>query len=187
MRPLYFYLVILSSALVSCVSTGKFKAMQQQADKNDSLYTWSQRTLKTSQDANNDLSRQKSALQDQMNSMNLELTASKENNTLLRQQLQNLSAISSSQAESIKKSLDNMGAKDAYLQELRSALKHRDSVNLAVVMNLKAFLGGYSDQGVSIKIEKGVVNVDLSDTLLFNSDSTSHTVNDKAKAVLSRL
>ncbi|HEX9513185.1 MAG TPA: OmpA family protein [Puia sp.] len=187
MRPVYFYLVIFSFTVLSCVSTGKFKAMQQQAQKNDSLYTWSQHTLKTCQDANNDLNRQKSSLQDQANDLNLQLTATKENNTQLRKQLQDLSAISSAQAESIKKSLDNMGATDIYLRNLQSALKHRDSVNLAVLMDLKATLGSFGDQDVNIKVEKGVVYIDLSDKLLFNSDSNSYTVADKAKTVLSRM
>lgn len=187
MRSVYFYLFISSSALLSCVSAGKFKAMQQEAQKYDSLYTWSERTLKTCQDANKDLAKQKASLQDQTNEMGLQLTATKENNTLLRKQLQDLSAISTSQAESIKKSLDNMGAKDSYIHGLQSAVAHRDSVNLVVLMNLKAALGSFGDQDVKIKIEKGVVTVDLSDKLLFNSDSNSYTVSDKAKAVLGRL
>jgi chemotaxis protein MotB len=190
MRSVYFYLVLFSSAILlcaSCVSTGKFKAMQQQAQKNDSLYTWSMRTLKTCQDANNDLNKQKLSLQDQANDMNLQLTATKENVTQLRKQLQNLSAITSAQAESIKKSLDNMGANDMYIQNLQSAQSHRDSVKLAVIMNLKAALGSFGDQDVNIKVERGVVYVDLSDKLLFSSDSNSYTVTNNAKAVLGRI
>lgn len=187
MRPFHFYFSVLSSVLlVSCVSTGKFKAMEQQAQRSDSLYRQAMRTLKSCQDANNDLNKQKTVLQDESKSLNLEMTATKENNTQLRKQLLDLSAISSTQAESIKKSFDNISAKDAYLQDLQAALKHRDSVNLAVVMNMKSVLG---TQGVDIKIEKGQVNIDIADKLLFNSDSTgsSYTFNDKAKAVLGRM
>lgn len=190
MRPVYFHPVIFSFAIlscVSCVSTGKFKAMQQQAQRSDSLYTWSMRTLKTCQDTNNDLNKQKSLLQNQANDLNLLLTATKENNTQLRKQLQDLSAMSTAQAESIKRSMDNMGAKDMYIRDLQSAVAHRDSVNLAVLMNLKPALGSFGEQDVNLKVEKGIVYVDLSDKLLFNSDSNSYTVTDKAKAVLGRL
>ena len=187
MRPVYFYLLIFSSSVLSCVSTSQFKAMQQKAQNSDSLYTQSMRALKTCQDANNDLTRQKASLQNQTNDMSLELTASKENNIQLRKQLQDISLISNAQAESIKKSLDNMGAKDSYLQDLQIALSHRDSVNLAVLMNLKATMGGFGDKDVSLKIEKGVVYADISDKLLFNSDSNSYTLTDKASAVLGRL
>ena len=190
MRPPYFHLVIFSLAVlscVSCVSTGKFKAMQQEAQKYDTLYTWSMRTLKTCQDANNELNKQKASLQNQTNEVNTLLTSSKENNTELRKQLRDIAALSSAQAESIRKSFDNMGAKDIYIQDLQSAVRHLDSVNLAVVMNLKAALGSFGDQDVNIKIGKGIVYVDLSDKILFDSDSNSYTLADQAKKVLGRM
>lgn len=188
MRPTHFILIILPFTVLSCVSTGKYKAMQAESDKYDTLYTWSMRTLKTCQDANNVLSKQKATLQNETNDMKLLLTATQDNNSQLRKQLQTLSALSSAQAESISKSLDNMGAKDTYIQNLQAAISHRDSVNLVLVLNLKATIGGFGED-VSIKLEKGFVYVDLSDKILFNSDSNSasYTVTDKAKTVLGRL
>jgi len=117
------------------------------------------------------------------------LTATKDNIAQLRQQLQTLSALSSSQAESIKKSLDNIGARDTYIQNLQTAVTRRDSMNLAVLMDLKAFLGGLGDQNANIKVANGVVNVDLADSLLFTSDSNSNTttISAQGKKALSRL
>jgi chemotaxis protein MotB len=189
MQPVQSYFAIFSFAALSfasCVSTGKYKAMQQQADKYDTLYTWSMRTLKTSQETNSDLNKQKAAMQNQLNDQNMQLAATQENNSQLRKQLQALSALSSTQAESIKKSLDNIGSKDVFIQDIQSAVAHRDSVNLVVVLNLKATMGNYGED-VNIKLEKGVVNVDLSDKILFNSDSSTYTLTDKAKTVLGRL
>ena len=188
MRPTHFILIILPFTISSCVSTGKYKAMQAEANKYDTLYIWSMRTLKTCQDANNDLGKQKVTLQNETNDMKLLLTATQDNNSQLRKQLQTLSALSSAQAESISKSLDNIGAKDTYIQNLQAAIAHRDSVNLVLVLNLKATIGGFGED-VSIKVEKGFVYVDLSDKILFNSDSNSagYTVTDKAKTVLGRL
>jgi len=160
--------------------------MEQHAKQSDSLYTWSQHSLKDCQDANTSLVKQKITLQDQTNDMSLQLTATKENNTQLRKQLQALSAISSAQAESIQKSLDNIGAKDTYIRNLQSAVSHRDSINLAVLMELKSMLGGFGED-VKIKVEKGEVYLDLSDKLLFNSDSNSYNIGEKAKGILSRL
>ncbi|HVW60219.1 MAG TPA: OmpA family protein, partial [Puia sp.] len=122
----------------------------------------------------------------QVSSINLELNASKENNMLLRKQMQALSALSSVQAESIKKSMDNIGAKDEYIQELRAAVSHRDSVNMVALMNMKAYLGNQG-QDVVIRLEKGEVYVDLSDSLLFGDDSAGYVLNNKAKPVLGRL
>jgi chemotaxis protein MotB len=188
--PFIFPIALLSSfsfALLSCVSTGKFKAEQTEAQKSDSLYNWSMHTLKACQEDNASLSKNNIALKNEADDLNLQLTATKDNIAQLRQQLQTLSALSSSQAESIKKSLDNIGARDTYMQNLQSAISRRDSMNLAVLMDLKAFLGGLGDQSVNIKAANGVVNVDLADSLLFSSDSNNYSITPPGKKVLARL
>lgn len=190
MQPFRSYLLIVPSAIlacISCVSTGKFKAMQQQATQNDSLYTQSMRTLQTCQDDNKKLSKQKATLQDQANDMKLQLTSTQESNSVLHKEIQSISAISTAQAESIKKSLDNMGAKDTYFMALHSAISRRDSANLALVLELKASIGGYTDQGLQIKLDNDIVHVDFTDSLLFGSDTIGYTVTDAAKQILSRL
>ncbi len=187
MKPLCICFSIYSSImLLSCVSSKKFSAMQQQAQaRYDSLYAKSQNDLKACKDENADLNVQKQALQGQVDNLGKQLPLIKENNTQLLKQLQNLSVISSSQAESIKKSLENIGTKDIYIQDLQSALAHRDSLNLALVMNLKGVIGDLNDQDINIKIEKGVIYIDVSDKLLFNSGS--YIVRDKAKEVLGKV
>ncbi|MFZ9688059.1 MAG: OmpA/MotB family protein, partial [Chitinophagaceae bacterium] len=109
----------------------------------------------------------------------------KKNNNVALKQLEDLSVISSSQAESIKKSLDNIGAKDSYIQSIQQAAARKDSLNMALVMNLKGALGDLEDQDVNIKVDKGVVYVDISDKVLFKTGSFD--VSDKAKAVLSKV
>jgi chemotaxis protein MotB len=188
MRSVYshhFLFLFVVFPFVGCVSSGKFSAMQQQAQKSDSLYAWSMRTLKACQDSNDTLRKQKTAIASDANMLDMQLTASKENNTLLRKQLQELSALSTSQAESIKRSLDNIGAKDAYIMDLRAAISRRDSTNLVVLMDLKATMG--AQPGVNITLDKGTLYVDLSDSLLFSADSNSFVLNAKAKNVLGRL
>lgn len=187
MRPIYCYFFILSFTAVSCVSTSAYKALQLDKQKSDSLYGWAMQTLKSSQGDNDRLNKQKSALRDSMNEAGLQLNAVKENNTTLRKQLDDLSAISSSQAESIRKSLDNIGAKDLYMQQLRSALSRRDSVNLAVLMELKAAMGSFGDSIVSIKVERGAVRLNVADAVLFGSDSVGYSISEKGKTVLVRL
>ena len=187
MRPIYCYFFILSCAVVSCVSTGTYKALQVEKLKGDSLYTWAMGTLKASQGDNARLSQDKAALKDSIGDLNLQLSAVKQNNTVLHKQLDNLSAISTSQAESIRKSIDNIGAKDQYLQQLRMALSRRDSMNLAVLMEIKAAMGSFNDSLVAIRVAKGVVSLTVADQLLWGDDSANVTVTDKGKTVLVRL
>jgi chemotaxis protein MotB len=187
MKSINFCCIILSFLSISCVSNGTYKALQAEKSKGDSLYTWAMATLKASQGDNDRLTRQKAALKDSVNDMGLQLSAVNENNRVLHKQIEDLSAISSTQAESIRKSMDNIGAKDLYLQRLRTALSRRDSMNLAVLMELKAALGSFSDSIVGIKVAQGVVSVTVADSLLFGADSTSYAVTDRGKTVLVRL
>lgn len=172
--------------LVSCVSSKKFNTMQQQAQaRYDSLYAKSQKDLGACKDENTDLRQQKQSMQAQLDDLSKQLPLLKENNTQLLKQLENLSVISSSQAESIKRSLENIGAKDVYIQDLQAALARRDSLNLALVMNLKGVLGNLNDEDINIKVEKGVIYIDISDKMLFNTGS--YVVREKAREVLGKV
>jgi chemotaxis protein MotB len=56
---------------------------------------------------------------------------------------------------------------------------------MALVMNLKGAIGNMNDQDINIKVEKGVIYIDISDKLLFKSGS--YEVTDKAKEVLGKV
>jgi len=100
-------------------------------------------------------------------------------------QLEDMSVISTSQAQSIRQSLQNLGAKDAYIHDLRSAMAHKDSLNMALVSNLKGAIGDLNDKDINIKVDKGVVYIDISDKLLFKSGS--YNVTENAKKVLGKV
>ena len=190
MKFRHFLLLGLCSVMMfSCVSTKKFKAAQAAAQARfDSLmtaYNKLQGDLKNCNDQTADLGKQKSALQGQIDDLNKQITFLKDNNTQALKQLEDLSVISGAQAESIKKSLDNIGAKDAYIRDLQSAIARKDSLNMALVMNLKGALGNMADSDVNIKVDKGVVFIDISDKLLFKSGKFDVTKN--AKEVLGKV
>jgi chemotaxis protein MotB len=109
----------------------------------------------------------------------------KENNNTMVNQLKDLSVISSSQAESIKKSLDNIGSKDMYIQDLQRAMARKDSLNMALVMNLKGALNDINDTDIEIKVEKSAVFISISDKLLFKSGS--YDVTGRAQEVLGKV
>jgi chemotaxis protein MotB len=173
----------------SCVSKGKFKSMQAAGDARfDSLskaYAAIQSALNTCNDSTASMSRQRADLQAQVADLTRKNTFLKENNTQALQQLQNLSVISSSQAESIKKSMENIGAKDVYIMDLQKEMARKDSLNMALVMNLKGAIGDMNDQDINIKVDKGVVFIDISDKLLFKSGK--YDITDRAKEVLGKV
>jgi len=173
----------------SCVSTKKFKTMQEtwqtRYDSLNRAYANTQATLNTCNDSTASMATQRSALQSQIDNLNKQVAMLKENNTQALRQLQDMSVISASQAASITKSLENIGAKDVYIQDLQKAMAHKDSLNMALVMNLKGAIGNMDDQDINIKVDKGVIYIDISDKLLFKSGS--YDVTEKAKGVLGKV
>ncbi|HEV8286735.1 MAG TPA: OmpA family protein [Chitinophagaceae bacterium] len=191
MKPTIFLLSI-SLILFSCVSSKKYKESQAKYDELNVKLTGVQGDLANCNTDKNNLTRERDDLQSQNASLNnriadlnKQIDFLKENNTTVLRQLQDLSVLSSSQAESIKKSLDNIGAKDVYIKDLQSALARKDSLNMALVMNLKGAVGNLDDQDINIKVDKGVVYIDISDKLLFTSGRYEVTKN--AKQVLGKV
>jgi len=179
------YLGVFSLFLFSCVSSKKFKAAQAKIDSLTAANAKLAGDLKNCNDLTANDANQRTALQNQIDALNKQIDFLKQNHDATLKQLQDLSVISGSQAESIKKSLDNIGSKDAYIQNLQAALAHKDSLNMALVMNLKGAIGNMDDKDINIKVEKGVVYIDISDKLLFKSGNWD--VNEAAKTVLGKV
>ena len=173
----------------SCISTKKFKAAEATAltkyTELNSTYSQLQGTLKNCNDDKTELNRKNTALQVEVDGLNKQIGFLKENNTQALRQLQDMSVISATQADNIKKSLENIGAKDNYIQTLQESMARKDSLNMVLVMNLKGAVGSMNDQDINIKVDKGVVYIDISDKLLFKSGK--YEVTDKAKEVLGKV
>lgn len=184
--------LLISVFLFSCVSSKKYK--QSQADYSNLQVKHSQLEGDLSNCNNDktklakeksDLEAEKAILNGRIADLNKQTDFLKENNTTVLKQLQDLSVISSSQAESIKKSLDNIGAKDAYIVDLQTAMARKDSLNMALVMNLKGAIGNMNDADINIKVDKGVVYIDISDKMLFRTGK--YEVTPQAKDVLGKV
>ncbi|HTI10464.1 MAG TPA: OmpA family protein [Puia sp.] len=176
---------LLPVMLISCVSSKKFKSLQSKYDSLGKSYSALQNDLKNCNGKTKDLTLQKSNCDAQVEALNKQIAFLKENNTQALHQLEDMSVISSSQAQSIRKSLENIGAKDAYIQSLQAAMAHKDSLNMALVNNLKGAVGDLNDQDINIKVDKGVVYVDISDKLLFSSGK--YDVTPRAQEVLGKV
>jgi chemotaxis protein MotB len=186
---LFILPLFLTVTLFSCVSSKKFQALNTKYNDLNNSLIGAQKDLKVCRDEKSELERNKAIALAQLES---QLAALKEQNEFLKKnnnsalkQLEDLSVISSSQAESIKKSLDNIGSKDAYIQTIQAAAARKDSMNMALVMNLKGAIGNLDDKDINIKVDKGVVYVDISDKLLFKTGS--YSINEAAKSVLGKV
>jgi chemotaxis protein MotB len=189
---LYSIAAIASFAMFSCVSPKQLKQSEAKYTELNGAYAELQGKYRALQDdinkSNNDndkLATQKAALDAQIAGLNGQLDYLKQNNNTVLNQLKDLSVVTGSQAESIRKSLENIGAKDIYIKDLQGSVARKDSLNMALVMNLKGAIGNLDDKDINIKVDKGVVYVDISDKLLFKSGS--YEVTDRAKMVLGKV
>lgn len=171
--------------LTSCVSSKKFKKAQDDYAQLQNRYTTIEGSLADCNNQKSVLEREKTDLTKRVTDLNAEIERIKQNYTQAIMQLENLSVISKQQAESIKQSLQNIGAKDAYIQTLQQQMAYKDSLNMVLVMNLKGAIGNINDEDINIKVDKGVVYIDISDKLLFKSGS--YTITDRAKEVLGKV
>ncbi len=174
-----------SMLLFSCVSTKKFEALNKKYDELNTSYTGVQGDLRNCRDEKSELERKRAANEAEIDGLKKQVDYLKENNNVALKQMQDLSVISSQQAESIKKSMENLGMKDAYIQDLQTQMARKDSLNMALVMNLKGAIGNMDDQDINIKVDKGVVFIDISDKLLFKSGS--YDITDRASEVLGKV
>jgi len=186
---LFILPLFLTVTLFSCVSSKKFQALNTKYNDLNNSLIGTQKDLKVCRDEKSEMERNKAIALAQLES---QIAALKEQNEFLKKnnnsalkQLEDLSVISSSQAESIKKSIDNIGSKDAYIQTIQAAAARKDSMNMALVMNLKGAIGNLDDKDINIKVDKGVVYVDISDKLLFKTGS--YSINEAAKSVLGKV
>ena len=182
-------LVVMSLAAImfgtSCVSQKKYKTQVSSFESLNAQYSKKQSDLNACETAKANYLKQIDDLNKQLADLAKEKSYLKENNSVVLNQLEALSVISGSQAASIKQSMENLGMKDAYIQGLQTSLAQKDSLNLALVMNLKGAIGNMDDKDINIKVDKGVVFIDISDKLLFKSGS--YDVTDQANDVLGKV
>ncbi len=168
--------------LASCSAPRELRKSQAENKTLDSLYRDLQNQLLACENAKKSSS---ADYQMRIKTLNDQLSNVKGSNSQMVNQLKDLSVITGKQAESISKSLDNIGLKDGYIMNLQSAIARKDSLNMALVMNLKGAIGNMDDKDINIKVDKGVVYIDISDKLLFKSGSFQ--VNEGAKNVLGKV
>ncbi len=173
-----FSSIVLVSLLASCVSQKKYTEVQKRAELCETKLSASknERTLLEAGLANE---KNKSlSLEQQMEYL-------KSTNTDLLARLSDLSVVSKSGAESIKKSLEALNEQNVYIKDLTKSMQRKDSINLVLVMNLKRSLDDFDDEDINIEVKKGVVYVSISDKMLFRSGS--YQIGNRAEEVIGKI
>jgi chemotaxis protein MotB len=179
MKTLKPYLVVLIVVLLhSCV------AQKKHAELQTSLNTC-QDNLKSANTDNLILEADLENSKNRIFKLENQIEYFKSTNTNLLERLSDLSVVSKSGAESIKKSLEALNEQNKYIKDLTSSMQRKDSLNLVLVMNLKRSLENFDDEDIKIEVKKGVVYVSISDKMLFRSGS--YKISDQAKNVIGKI
>ena len=181
-KSLLVMAILVSLTTTSCVSKKKYLALESQQNELRAALQKKLTDCNTELDAlrkeltarESELSIQKSqaATKDgQIKNLEDQIAYLKQTNTNLLDRLSDLSVVSKSGAESIRKSLEAINDQSKYIKDLTGQMQRKDSLNLALVMNLKRSLADVNDEDVTVEVKKGVVYISLSDKMLFKSGS----------------
>lgn len=164
--------------MTSCVSQKEYAALQ---DKSEACET----ELKASHNERLVLEANLANEENKTKNLNKQMEYFKSTNTNLLERLSDLSIVSKSGAESIKKSLEALNEQNKYIKDLTTTMQRKDSINLALVMNLKRSLDDFDDEDITIEVKKGVVYVSISDKMLFKSGS--YKISAQAEDVIGKI
>lgn len=178
MKKLVITLCVVGLLGSSCVSKKKYAELAERQKQTEDLLNSATVRLNMCEDEKSKLLYKSESLKNQIDLL-------KENNQQLLNNMGNLTTLTKKGAENLEKSLESLREKDLTIKNLRDAVTRRDSVNLALVQSLKGVLGNLDDQDVDIKVEKGVVFINISDKMLFSSGS--YTISKNAKSVLEKV
>ena len=178
MKKLVITLCVVGPLGSSCVSKKKYAELAERQKQTEDLLNSATVRLNMCEDEKSKLLYKSESLKNQVDLL-------KENNQQLLNNMGNLTTLTKKGAENLEKSLESLREKDLTIKNLRDAVTRRDSVNLALVQSLKGVLGNLDDQDVDIKVEKGVVFINISDKMLFSSGS--YTISKNAKSVLEKV
>ncbi len=179
MRKILYLSIITSILLSSCVSQKKYTDLETQFNDAQTQLTEAKAKVLDCQVEKDKFANQVESLKAQ----NKFLQESRENDI---RQIESLTSLSKSASSNIKDVVAQLSEKDRYINGIRGAMSRKDSINLALAVNLKSALSaGIQDEDIIVDVEKTVVYISISDKLLFTSGSSN--ISSKAKALLQKV
>ena len=200
-KVLQFILFLyLGFSLTSCVTKGKFKALEADYAMATEKLEMSEKALGESEGMLSACKEDKIKLEgelqnaqnllgakdDQMADLRDQLDDMRKQRDMRAEQLGDLAVLSKSANDNIQRTLQQLEKKDEYIGLLQAAKTKTDSMNLALAVNLKGALAdGIADQDIEVSVDKTVVYINLSDKMLYRSGS--YRLSTRAKDVLAKI
>jgi len=185
MKTLKIVSIILAALLTSCVSQKKYSDLENRAGLWEDRTKLCENNLKSKQNEVLVMQTNLGNEKNKVNKLEKQIEYFKSTNTNLLDRLSDLSVVSKTGAESIKKSLEALNEQNRYIKNLTTSMQRKDSLNLVLVMNLKRSLDDFDDEDINIEVKKGVVYVSISDRMLFRTGS--YRISDRAAEVIGKI
>ncbi|TYP72807.1 OmpA/MotB family protein [Aquimarina intermedia] len=139
--------------------------------------------LRVSQGQVSDYQRKEVASQAQIASLEKQVEDLRESNTSLLSNMGSFTALSKKKAENLESSLVSLQLKDKKINAINDAFSKNDSIKLAVLTKFKQAVGN----DAAIGVQQGAVYITIPNSLLFGDDDKNYSLQDKSKALLSRI
>lgn len=165
--------VSLSLLLGSCVSKKKYTEIETQLDDTRSELMQTRVDKEECED-------KYAQIQEKVSNYYSKINSLQEENDNKLEMVDNIAAMSTKSKEAMRRTLQNVDS-----EKLSGAKTLSDSINLAVSYNLTKSLNEGDDDGIDINVEETVVQITISDALLFKSGS--YWVNSKAHKLLGKI
>ena len=178
MKKIVFTVVSLV-LLSSCVSKKEFAALEAEKKKTEKELLATKTSLQKCLIEKEKEDTQMFALKEQVKYL-------QEDKKSALKQVENLTVLTQSSSDNIKKVISQLSEKDKYINGIRKAMTQKDSINLAIKYHLtKNLTEGIQDKDIEVNVEKTVVMISISDKLLFKSGS--YNITDKAYPILEKI
>ena len=166
-------------AFSSCVSKKEFAALQSKHDRTQQELVATKASLQKCLIEKEKNDTKAMSLEQQVKSLQIDKS------TALKQ-VENLTVLTQSSSDNIKKVISQLSEKDKYINGIRKAMTQKDSINLAIKYHLtKNLTDGIQDKDIEVNVEKTVVFISISDKLLFKSGS--YNITENAYTVLEKI
>ncbi|MGC6284554.1 MAG: OmpA/MotB family protein [Polaribacter sp.] len=166
-------------AFSSCVSKKEFAALQSKHDSTQQELLATKASLQKCLIEKEKNDTKAMSLEQQVKSLQIDKS------TALKQ-VENLTVLTQSSSDNIKKVISQLSEKDKYINGIRKAMTQKDSINLAIKYHLtKNLTDGIQDKDIEVNVEKTVVFISISDKLLFKSGS--YNITENAYTVLEKI
>ena len=193
MRIFFFFALVATLGLSSCVSKKQYEGLQATLASKDEMIAKRDQELNRYAERLADCERREATLKADVQNAQTQVRLREEQVEDLKKQrdaqvtaVGDLTVLSQGANQNINRTLQQLEGKDKYIRYLQAAKSKADSINLALAVNLKGVLrDGIADQDVDVKVDKTVVYINLSDKMLYKSGS--YQITDRANEVLNKI